>query len=305
MQHSTMRRCFQRLAALRARLQAEEAVQKEKAAYNASLEASKAEVMRLGIDNRRLQRKMSMMEEETTDTTAAEGERYAETDAGPAVPRLKIPGSTPRSARSSQMDTPRSARSTRPSSARSMRSNRSGQSSTPRSRQTGQRSESAPGLEAELNRLNRKVANLAERESHILTMLTEYCRDDDKSGDGGLLVTPRGNSLQTKAATAVSRGADAVAALEQRRSVCRPEQTDGVSRRQGISTMLPAGIAPWKGRSEYDQQSSRNSQAFYTSSNRTQQLVRYPASFNELVKVLHKKAGARTHFASGSLCANR
>ena len=56
--------------------------------------------------------------------------------------------------------------------------------------------------------------------------------------------------------------------------------------------MLPAGIAPWKGRSEHDHRSSRNSTAFYASSNRTQQLVRYPASFNELVKVLHKKPGA-------------
>jgi hypothetical protein len=278
--HSTLRRCFRRFETLAARLRAEDAAQKEKAAHDASLEASEAEVMRLGIDNRRLQRKMRIIEEEATATAAEGGD--IEADSGAAVPRLKIPGSTPRSARSdvatprshrSNVATPRSTRS----SARSVRSSRS-------DREPVQQNPKAAGLEAELNRLNRKVDRLAERESHILSMLTEHCTAED--GDGRLLVTPRGNNLETKAAAAVSRGAETAAAMEEGQYSRRSDQAGSGPTRQVTPAMLPAGFAPWTGRDAHNQ---KKSAVFFASSSRTQQLVRYPASFNELVRVLHKK----------------
>ena len=111
MRHSTLRRCFIRLAALAARVRAEEAAQTETAAHNARLEASEAEAMRLSIDNRRLQRKMRIIEEEAMATaTGAEGRDTEAAGAGASVPLLKIPESSPHSARSS-ISTPRSARS--------------------------------------------------------------------------------------------------------------------------------------------------------------------------------------------------
>lgn len=282
MRHSTMRRYLYRFAATPARLRAEDEVQREKAAHNASLEASEAEAMRLGIDNRRLQRKMRIMEEGTNGTSATEGPG-GDTEAGAeaAVPRLKIPGSPPRSARS-RLDTPQSARTTRPASARSARSSRTGQS-TPRTGEPAQQSQRASGLEAELSRLNQKVSRLAERESHILSMLTERCGEEDENGDARLLVTPRGNNLETKAAAAVSRGVQVAAAMEQQRTMPHSKQTGSDPSRHATAAMLPAGFAPWKGRDTHDHPRKNVAQAFYASSTHTQQLVRYPASFNELV----------------------
>jgi hypothetical protein len=316
MRHSTMRRYLYRFAATPARLRAEDVLAKEKADRAAALEAAEAEVMRLGIDNRRLQRKQRIMEE--SGVTPPEGDESEGGGSGKGaaagVPGLKIPprtprssvGFSPRSARSGAGGgggTPRSARdSVRSSAAGSVRSSRSAHTNRSSARGSGgtQQSERASGLEAELGRLNRKLGRMAEREGHILQMLEEHYAEENDD-DEGLLVTPRGNNLQTKAAAAVSRGEEAAereAAATAELHLGRDAETrplPGRHSRQQATADLPAGFAPWTGRDGSRQQpatDSSSSHSYYasrTARSRTQQLVRYPASFNELVKVLHKK----------------
>ena len=111
LRHSRMRRCLYILAGARQAILQQQALAQERSDAASALEGAEAEVMRLGIDNRRLIRaneKLNAGEQPTDDPSAT----------APGVPGLKIPptrgaggggGRTPRSGRSLP-PTPRSAR---------------------------------------------------------------------------------------------------------------------------------------------------------------------------------------------------
>ena len=124
LRHSRMRRCLYVLAGARQAILQQQALAQERTDAATAREGAEAEVMRLGIDNRRLIRaneKLNAGEQPTDDPSASSAS---------GVPGLKIP---PRGAGGGGGRTPRSGRSL-PPTPRSARTSGSAAPSSPRVR---------------------------------------------------------------------------------------------------------------------------------------------------------------------------